>query len=307
MEAQRSDPRNRPAEIGFSPVDGHRLLPVEVVDRSSVVRRTPRRSQQRPLFNLLMIGTDGAGVHEVDFEPVPVEVGTLLRVHPGQVHRFVRQPEFDAVLVLWPPSSRTADRLDPDWYPGCGRPTRWQLEPEHHRRLLGWVQDLRVEQGRFDGSRLRTALMDSLLRTLLIRLAVELPGWHPSTTQLPAAYVAFRQIIERRLSERPTVANLASELGYSPRTIDRACEAVVAKTAKEVLDERTALEIRRLLTHSDRSIALVGTDLGFSDPSNFAKFTKRHLNATPGQVRHEALDTDPPDGSLPLGPDTRSS
>lgn len=43
--------------------------------------------------------------------------------------------------------------------------------------------------------------------------------------------------------QRPNMIELAQELGYSSRTIDRACRQVTGRTAKQVLDERVAFEV----------------------------------------------------------------
>ena len=82
---------------------------------------------------------------------------------------------------------------------------------------------------------------------------------------------------------------LLASLAYDPAyNLDRACQQVTRQTAKAVVDERVALEIRRVLTHSDWATARVASAFGFTDPSNFSKFVKRHLGALPGEVREAA-------------------
>ena len=127
--------------------------------------------------------------------------------------------------------------------------------------------------------------MRVLLHALLLRLELEAPSQLQSVETLPQAYVDYQRIIERRLRERPSVRALARELGYSPRTLDRACLAVRAKTAKETLDEQMNLEIKRLLVGTNRSISEIGHALGFDDPSNFTNYVKRHFGQAPFDVR----------------------
>ena len=78
---------------------------------------------------------------------------------------------------------------------------------------------------------------------------------------------------------------MAEDLGYSTRTLDRACQRATGRTAKQVVDERISLEVRRLLTHTDLPVARIATDLGFDDASNFTKFVKRQLGLPPSEVR----------------------
>ena len=279
-----------PIEIGYDPPRRRRGIPVEVVDRSGLLARITARelaSRQRAGFHQLVLCTAGHGTHDVDFEPVELSVGTLLHVHPGQVQRFVPDPVFEAHVVVWPPESHHADPEAPAWYPGCDVPTRWQLEEELLARTLGWVDELRREQDRFDGSPRRTELMRALLSALLLRVAIELPDAPRSVSQLSPPYLGFRALVEERLYQRPSVADLAREIGYSTRTLDRACQQVSGQTAKQVLDERIALEVRRLLTHTSQPISRIAADLEFHDPSNFSKFVKRHLGDLPGRIRDD--------------------
>lgn len=277
-----------PIDVAYAPQRRHPLLPVEIVDRSELLPRITAQqlaSRQRTGFHQLVACTDGHGIHNVDFEPIELTAGTVLRIHPGQVQRFEVEPVFEALMVIWPAESHHPDPTAPIWYPGSDAPTRWQLDRPLFDRVVGWIEELRVEQARFDGDPRRIGLMQALLSSLLQRLAIEIPDSRPNASQLPVPYLDFRELIEERLYERPTVVELAHQLGYSSRTLDRACQQATGQTAKQVLDDRVGLEVRRLLTHTDLPIARVGADFGFNDPSNFSKFVKRHLGRAPGELR----------------------
>lgn len=284
-----------PLEVGYAPQQRHRSLPVEVVDRQELLARIAGRelaSRQRTGFHQLIVCTGGHGTHHVDFEPIELAAGSLLRIHPGQVQRFEPDSVLEAHMVIWPIESHHADPLAPTWYPGSDVPTRWHLDDELFAKVLGWVDELRDEQAHFDGGQRRIGLMQALLCSLLLRLAIEVPESAPSASRLPTPYLAFRELIEQRIYERPTVVELAHQLGYSSRTLDRACREGSGQTAKQVLDGRVALEVRRLLTHTDRPVASIGVDFGFNDPSNFSKFVKRHLGRLPGELRHDPASSE---------------
>ena len=261
------------------------------MSRSELLSRTTGEAhRQRVGFHQLIVCTKGAGTHWVDFEPHPVAAGTVLRTHPGQVQRFVTEAPFEADMVIWPFESHPATPGGSLWYPGGTIPTRWHLDGDTLTKVLGWIEELRLEQDRFDGSAFKTRLMTVLLHALLIRMAIEIPDSEPDVSHLPRPYLAFRELVEQRLHDRPSVVSLAHELGYSTRTLDRACDAVAGRTAKQLLDERVALEIRRLLTHTTRPITRIGFEFSFRDPSNFSKFVKTHLGAPPGEVRRSPYE-----------------
>lgn len=288
MVISRQLPARVPIEIEYAPQGAHRLLPVEVMNRSALLNRTTGLAhRQRAGFHQLILCTAGQGTHRVDYEAVQLSARTLLRIYPGQVQQFVSERVFEAHMVIWPVESHPADPVAPAWYPGSDAPTRWHLDGDLFPRVSGWIEELRAEQDRFDGSPRHIALMRTLLRSMLLRLAIEFPGSAPDASHLPRPYVDFRELVELRLHDRPTVVTLAQELGYSSRTLDRACMQVSGLTAKQVLAERVALEVRRLLTHTSRPIARVGADFGFGDPSNFSKFVKRHLGRLPREIRDD--------------------
>lgn len=277
-----------PIEISYQPRHHRRSLPAEVVARADLLERISDReisARQRVGFHQLVVCTSGRGSHVIDFQEVHVSAGTVLRIHPGQVQQFITEPRFEAVQVVWPPESHHSDPGTPMWFPGSEAPTRWDVDAELLARILGWIEELEDEQRRFDGSPRRVQLIHALLCALLLRLAIELPDAPPSVSMLPEAYLEFRELIEKRLYDRPTILELAHDLGYSSRTLDRVCEQVTGRTAKHLLDERVALEVRRLLTYTTRPLTQVASSLGFRDPSNFSKFVRRHLGETPREIR----------------------
>ncbi|GAB3975042.1 hypothetical protein GCM10027615_41700 [Plantactinospora veratri] len=52
-----------------------------------------------------------------------------------------------------------------------------------------------------------------------------------------------------------------------------------------MIDERVALQARRLLAATDLSVAEVGRRLGFPEPTNFGRFFHREVGHSPGAFR----------------------
>jgi len=93
--------------------------------------------------------------------------------------------------------------------------------------------------------------------------------------------VAFRDDLEADLNVAVTMGERAERLGYSARTISRACLEVSGNTAKQVVDQRVILEAQRLLSQPEASVSQVGYALGFSEQTNFAKYFRRHVSMSP--------------------------
>ncbi|MFI9076677.1 helix-turn-helix domain-containing protein [Streptomyces sioyaensis] len=56
-------------------------------------------------------------------------------------------------------------------------------------------------------------------------------------------------------------------------------------TAEECIDDRGALEAKRLLAHTDLAVAASSRRLGFTEPTNFGTFFRRATGHTPGAFR----------------------
>lgn len=307
IAAHRTRPRGDTAlrNVGFNPSQ-HPLLPVEVVCTSEMRARASADELGRPQrtsFHQIIVCYRGSGVHHVDYNPIDLRAGTVLHVYPGQVQEFQFDQDFEADIVAYRPDLRRTSIPGSEWFPGSDIPTTWNLLPKHCNVAQDSIEELRLEQLKFDGSPAYVVLLESLLASFLARVQLLVAEPAP-VTKLPEPYVRFCRFIEERLRERPTITTCASDLGYSTRTLDRACLAAVEKTAKQVLDERTVSEIRRLITDTDLRVTQIGAEFGFIDASSFSKFVQRHLGDSPTNIRaHESSIRDryaSPAGSRPV-------
>lgn len=277
-------------ELRFEPLGDDRRLPIEVLERSDLLRRVAGRDlsgRHRAQFHQLVVCTSGAGTYQLDYAELDVNAGTVLRMYPGQVHRFNLLPTFDGPVVRWPADFDTSEPGAPRWYPGGTADNRFEPDAAAFDRLTASIAALRDTQSEYDGSPRFDALLRSMLCATMLRLAIDTPELSVDRT-LPEPYVALRELIEDELAQRPTVSELARRLGYSTKTLDRACRTVSGQTAKQVLDQRVALEIRRLLTHSEIPLSRIAADLHFTEQSSFTNYVKRLLGATPTAIRDRA-------------------
>jgi AraC-like DNA-binding protein len=67
---------------------------------------------------------------------------------------------------------------------------------------------------------------------------------------------------------------------------------VTGRTAKQAVDDRVALEARRLLACTPLSVAEIGRRLGFPEPTNFGRFFHREAGTSPGAFRGATTDSD---------------
>ncbi len=258
----------------------------EIVDLATLYGRMPAPgSLHRVDFHTLTLVTEGTGTRTVDFVTHPCRPGTLLWVRPGQVQRFDAGTAGGLHVMFtpaFPPEFSGSERLAGEWY----GPVCHQLggSPDH-AVLATLLSQLRAEYDRPQGTVSREILQLQLAALLLHvdRLPSGGPGHDPRAGG--EVYARFRAELERSYRAVRRAEDYAQRLGYTVKTLTRACTAATGQTVKQVIDGRVVLEAQRLLAHTGEPVAVIARRLGFSEPTNFGKFFTRRAGTTPGEFR----------------------
>lgn len=257
---------------------------VEVVDLAELRVRTRELNHaiDRPTqlnFHLLQCVSRGEGAHWVDYRRVPLRVGDLLHVRPGQVHAFDEDSTHDALLLVFLPEAipqTLSLRLVHPLRPAAIRPS--ESESRYIVQLSGLML-LAQQQGNALGGqeplRHMLAAVLSAAQTVAARHGPLAQGRASDSSH------AFNALIDVHLYERRGLSWYARQLEVSTRTLSRACMKAFGMSAKQHLDGRVALEAKRLLVHTDDSVQAVGARLGFDEATNFVKFFRRIEGETP--------------------------
>jgi AraC-like DNA-binding protein len=248
----------------------------------------PQPPPQRLAYHLLALTTAGHGTVEVDFVGQSCRPGTLLWIRPGQAMRFGGQSGMDASLVSWERDLFGSDEVAGVAVDDPTGPARWQLAGEDEDAVISEFAQLAVDCARHTGGAVAAALLRHQLAVLLLRIALLADEEVPATSAESRTYARFRRHLEQEHQRSRRVEDYAARLGCSVRTLTRASLAVTGRTAKQAVDDRVALEARRLLACTPLSVAEIGRRLGFPEPTNFGRFFHRETGISPGAFRAEA-------------------
>ncbi|WP_051941192.1 helix-turn-helix transcriptional regulator [Phaeacidiphilus oryzae] len=247
----------------------------------------------RAAFPQLLLVREGELRLTVDFAEQRLRPGEWLWIRPGQVHQFEAGLGASAgTVVIWMPGfidspAIAALRAAP---PYDQRP----LRPEGRQRAAVELA-LRHLTDEFDDLAslplpVHIEVLRSLLSALVLRLAHGGEGLPTDATAADGGYatfVRFHQAVERDFARTRRVEDYARALGYSVRTLTRACLAATGHPAKEYIDARVVLEAKRQLVHTSTPVLAIAADLGFRDASDFTKFFRRRDpdGRTPAEFR----------------------
>lgn len=244
-------------------------------------------------FYDIMLVTRGRGWFSLDGHRMRVRPGTVFFTTPGQVRDW-DVDELDGICLFFPATFLGEFFNDHQFL---------QRVPYFHVRsdaAAVKLPPMRMRALRTSLSRMRSELRayreDSphLLRARLYETLVELARDYAKRYSTAAsrsvhrAVTDFQRLVAERALSCHDVHGYARDLAVSPSHLRLLCRRHLGVPAKEVIQERLEVEARRLLLFTDESTERVARELGFRDPSYFARFFRRRTGASPARFRESA-------------------
>ena len=271
-------------------------LGMEALCLSELLGRVPPShfaSPQRPGFHLLMLFTAGSGDHFLDFRRVRCKAGTLVHARPGQVQQFVLGQTLEADILLF-----TSEFI----FPAISAPHEaafgpligdivpedvTDLRPDALESVVSVMSAIKRAYSKADGSTLSATILQHLLHAVLLTIAVYYLKCDatPMTDSHSRIFQRFRRAVEAKFTQTRTVDDYAEAIGCSAKSLRRACMMASNCSPKALIEQRLILEAKRLLAHTGLTVEAIGAELGFSEPTNFVKFFRRHGGMRPLDFR----------------------
>lgn len=280
--------------LGYQPRTPYQL-DLEVFSMADLRCRGSKEKVQathRYDFLALVCITQGVCTQVVDFKPISCVPGSLLVLRPEQAHNYGQDEDWDGWNVLFRP-----EFVLPVSMPSRDVKLAVDLDrmPEHIvlsgsdlRTVTDLIQQMR-EDARVDAPIDDIhALLRHQLHALLARLIIlhgRQRAHDPVISPALQRFKRFQQLVEQRFARWHQVADYANQLGYTEKSLSRAVNAAMGMTAKAFIAARVNLEAKRLLVHTDLTIASIAEKLGFEEATNFSKFFKREAGCAPAEFR----------------------
>ena len=82
-----------------------------------------------------------------------------------------------------------------------------------------------------------------------------------------------------------TILLQAERIKEDAVSLNRVTRIAAGLDAKDFIDARVMLELKRLLAHTDEGLKEIAAALGFDEPTNLVKYFRQRLHATPMEFR----------------------
>jgi len=246
-------------------------------------------------FYHVVLFTEGAGTHAIDFNNFPVKPYQIYFMVPGQVHSWNFAGEVDGYIINFSVPFFQSFLLKPDYLEDFSffNGTTDQAVIEIPERLQLSVKQLfetiihENEMNERSGLDMVKALMLQVF-ILVSRLSAE--GVPKNIANYNHTLLKnFHKLIEQNFTELKLPKDYAELLYITPNHLNAICKDMLGIPAGEVIRNRIILETKRLLINLDLSITEIAYGLNFADNSYFTKFFKKHVGLTPENFRNNIL------------------
>lgn len=236
---------------------------------------------RRPAFFQVMSLTSGAAQKEVDFVSYDLRPGLVGFTRPGQVQRISLSNQCRGWLLLVEPSFISGGEHSAEV-------ARISQVVESTPAIESAFAVLFEEHSQVARHRASQHIIFHEVLALLLRLqrqSESIPEAEVDRSGLLAVFRRFEDLLEGTFAQHRSAATLARQLGCSAKTLSRACLAVAGSPPKTLIQQRVALEAKRILAHTDQPVKLISSQLGFSESTNFVKFFRRATGELPTAFR----------------------
>lgn len=242
-------------------------------------------------FFVLFHVTNGPGTFFVDFEKVSLQQGDTLFLRKGQVHGMGVEESLAGYALLFKSefieSNRTQILQSPVFNHHLYSPLLKKKEAVVD--LLPFFEIIYQEYETGHSANLERIIRSYL--DILILKAEDSPQYQTNPAIDLRYYKEFNQFkdwVEANFRKTRNVKDVALAMGSSAKKINSLSRMFTDFSAKEFIDNRVILEIKRLLSVQDISVKELTWELGFEEPTNLIKYFKRRTGLTPRQFLHQS-------------------
>jgi len=269
-------------------IPGFELRPLE-----DCFQRAPQdvRGAHRHDFYKIGLLTAGRGYLAADFSDYALRPPMLLHFAPGVVHGWRPTAMPRGYTINFERSFIGDDPLEQAKVAGApifclhSGPKVLPLNAQQSSLFEGLARAMQREcqsRGTDHAVALRSYLRIWLIEANRIAEAREPSRWNDRGTALTNQFLCLVGGDFRSLS---AVSEYAARLRVTPSHLNETVRRTLGKTAGEVIRGRILLEAQRLLRHSELSVSEIAYQLGFEDPSYFARFFRKLTRQAPAEYR----------------------
>jgi len=269
----------------------YKLLDNDQIRVSSLLERhVPKYfpTHRHQYYEMVIITScvEGDFSHSIDFESYPLLAGRVYFIAPGQAHAWnvkTYEGEYQGYLVtfnedfLLKGNKNLAAQLLKLFDPLDSKPYLEYEETKFHETF----PTMNILEDEYKKEASDYYLLRSLLETLIYYMSnLKGESIHKGDTGCQRL-VEARKYIEKYYKEERNAEFYARKMELSAKRLNEVFKEFLGETVTQVLHRRLLLEAKRELISQSKTIQRISDELGFENPSYFARFFKKHEGLSP--------------------------
>jgi len=247
----------------------------------------------RHTFYEILWTTGGRGAHYIDFVEYEVERDTLFFITPGQVHFWNLTETLQGIFIMFEPEFIHLHHPDSNFM--------YQFDYFHRTDTIPFIK-VTPQRGEHYNTIMETMLdeflvprsgqktmLSSLLQIFLTSAQRDYADILHNPNVVTDCIISnqFQKLLSEHYIEMQNVSDYADLLHVSTSYLTRVVKEKTGLTAGELIRRRIVLAAKRLLVHTNRTVAEIAYELKFQDPSYFSRFFKREVDTSPLEFRRD--------------------
>ncbi|MDR1562848.1 MAG: AraC family transcriptional regulator [Dysgonamonadaceae bacterium] len=263
-------------------------LPIEIeVKDLGFVKELPKllALPHKVTFYQIVWLSKGEAIFHLDFRDITLRANEILIISAGQVCQFDTTSDYSGKMILFTDEFFTVTELDLNFLHMAEilNPVNLNKTVSMCPQLMGSLTSLLEEELKHTDDRFQTGIAQSYLRVILLETERRLKTIYSPTFNNIGRQ--FYNAVEKHYKENRNTEFYVQLLGINEKALSKEIKALTDKTPKVYIDSRIILEAKRMLSYSNLSAKEIGFKLGFDEPTNFAKYFRKHTGVTPTQFR----------------------
>lgn len=242
-------------------------------------------SLHRHDFYVLVLFTNGSGVHKIDFDAFEIKRGSLFLMQPGQIHSWELSKDIEGYIVFYSQEIYNlyfgAKKIENYlFFQSSKNNPEIVLNPEEIEQIIPFFDLMMVEH------KMNKIYKKDKILNLLDCIHIEILSIYNHSNEHEVHVYnyklkEFEILLEKNYKLEKSPSFYADAMFITLKHLNRISKTVLNKTVTELIARRIILESKRILVEKKKTIAQIADELGYEDYSYFSKLFKKHAGVTP--------------------------
>ena len=242
-------------------------------------------SLHRHDFYVLVLFTNGAGLHKIDFDTFDITKGSLFLMQPGQIHLWELSSDIDGYIVFFSKEIYNLHFRDKKieeylFFQSSKNKPELVLNTVEMKQIQPFFE-LMVNENQEDQLQKKDKMLNLLDCILIEILRIYNVDSSHSTSTYNHKLKEFEILLEQFYKTEKSPSFYADKMAITLKHLNRISKNILNITITELIARRVILESKRIMVDQNKTIAQIADELGYSNYSYFSKLFKKNVGITP--------------------------